>query len=73
MRDSGIFDTFHIFRVFKVSRIFDKSDTWCLWVNKKSLTQHFAVGLFQAWSLNLSQFSFFMKHSSSIVFQVAVK
>ena len=51
MRDSGIFDTFHIFRVFKVSRIFDKSDTWCLWVNKKSLTQHFAVGLFQAWSL----------------------
>ena len=51
MRDGGIIDTFLIFRVFKASRIFDKNDTWCLWGKIKPLTQYFAGGLNQVWSL----------------------
>ena len=46
-----VFWYFSHFRVFQVSRIFDKNDTWCLRGKIKSLTQHIAVGLVQAWSL----------------------
>ena len=55
--------SFYIFRLLKYDKIFGKNlehDTY--WV--KFLTQHFARGQYQAWSLKLMLFFFFMTHLS---------